>query len=484
MTYLAAAGGLAGSLPNRIQGLDDADFDLLRSAFDVWARKRRRNVLRTVYFEGKMPLKNLGISTPAEVANRVRAVLTWPAKAVTSLSQRSIFDGFASPLGSDDPLELEPVLEANRFDLELPQAIESAYKHSCSFYIVTRGDQESGEPEVLLTPRSAEWSAGLWDSRRRAMPALLAVTDVDGDGHVSGMVLYTPENVITLSKGAKWRASYARHQMGEVPAEPITWSPQLDRPFGRSRISRAVMSITDNALRTILRTEVAAEFYAAPRMAALGLAQDAIQKGKWEMAIDRFLAVTRDEHGDVPDVKQFPQMTMQPLIDLYRSYASQFSAETGVSVSSLGIVQDNPPSAEAMYAAEKDLITEANAANRVHSSSVERLAVKIAKARGDSDAVVDEARRLDATWVNPSFTSPTTAANALVQLNAVFPWLSESETALRFAGFSGAEVTRLMAEKRRAAGPSVLDRVLSRATASGVEDVADVPTPPVSPPGI
>lgn len=449
----------------RINGLSDSDFDLLRSAYKVWLDKRPRNQLRTVYFEGKMPLKNLGISTPQEVANRVKAVLSWPAKAVTSLSQRSLFDSFVHPSGVADPLGLQAILEANRFDLELPQAIESAYKHSCAFFTVTAGDVQSGEPEVLVMPRSAEWSAGLWDRRRRAMSGLLAITDIDTDGYVSGMVLYTPSDVITISKSpaGRWSAEYFRHLMGDVPAEPVMWSPQLDRPFGRSRISRAVMTITDNALRTILRTEISAEFYAAPRMAALGLASDAMRKGKWEMAIDRFLAVTRDENGDVPDIKQFPQMTMQPLVELYRSYASQLNAETGIPVSSLGIVQDNPPSAEAMYAAEKDLITEANAANRVHTASLKRLAQKIVAARpGSSPLDMAEARKLDVTWVNPAFTSPTTAANALVQLNAVFPWLSESETALRFAGFSGSEVTRLMADKRRAAGPSVLDRVLER----------------------
>lgn len=475
MVTTTAANALLAGLPSKIEGLDDADFDLLKSAYAVWREKRPRNMLRSVYFEGKMPLKNLGISTPGGVASRVRAVLSWPAKAVTSLSQRSVFDGFVSPSGSPDPLGLEEVLEANRFDLELPQAIESSYKHSCSFFTITRGDTQSGEPALLLMPRSAEWSAGLWDRRRREMSGLLAITDIDSDGFVSEMVFYTPFNVITMRKRPLkgWVAEYAAHGMATLPAEPIIWSPQLDRPFGRSRISRAVMSITDNALRTIVRTEVSAEFYAAPRMAALGLAQEAMGKGKWEMAIDRFLAVTRDEDGNVPDVKQFPQMTMQPLVELYRSYAAQFSSETGVAISSLGIVQDNPPSAEAMYAAEKDLISEANSANRVHSASLRRLAQKIVAARPHSPADMEEARKLDVTWVNPAFTSPTTAANALVQLNAVFPWLSESETALRFAGFSGSEVTRLLADKRRAEGPGLLGQILARREAEQVNDGDD-----------
>ncbi len=46
-----------------------------------------------------------------------------------------------------------------------------------------------------------------------------------------------------------------------------------------------------------------------------------------------------------------------------------------------------------------------------------------------------ELQQIDASWANPAFTSPTASADALQKLSLVFPWLSESEVALEFAGF-------------------------------------------------
>ena len=52
--------------------------------------------------------------------------------------------------------------------------------------------------------------------------------------------------------------------------EPLVYRPSLDRPFGKSRITRAVMSITDSAVREALRTEVSAEFFTTPQKYLLG----------------------------------------------------------------------------------------------------------------------------------------------------------------------------------------------------------------------
>lgn len=458
-----ASPSLLGGAPASIADVTDAELDIIRSAFAQWRAKESRNTLRSAYYDGKIPVKDLGISTPPQVKNRVRAVLGWPAKSCTMLAERSIFDRFVLASQPEDPFELGAVLDDNRFDSELPQAITSTYKHSCSFLTVAKGDTASGEPEVLLQARSAEWTGALWDKRRRALSALIAIVDTDQSGHPSAFDVYLPDVVLQCSRtpAGAWKADRRPNPTRMVLAEPLTYDAQLDRPFGRSRISRAVMSITDNALRTILRTEVSAEFYTAPRMAALGVAEEAFRNGKWSATVDRWFALTKDEDGDTPTVQQFPQMTMQPLMDLYRSYASQMQAESGIPISSLGIVTDNPTSAEAMYAANQDLINIARIANRSHGASLRRVAAKIVAVRDGADAVTDEVRKIQANWINPAFTSPSSSADALVKLSAVFPWLSESETALEFAGFTATEITRLLADKRRAQGGSAIDRALA-----------------------
>src|SRR5690606_42118224 len=77
-----------------------------------------------------------------------------------------------------------------------------------------------------------------------------------------------------------------------VLVQPLAYAPELGRPFGRSRISRAVMNITDRALLSIVRVEVSSDFYAAPRMYALGVTEEAFSRGKWNAAIDSWFAIS------------------------------------------------------------------------------------------------------------------------------------------------------------------------------------------------
>lgn len=452
------------SAPQYVSGVTDDELDVIKALFSKWQAKYPRNLIRSKYHDMKVRVKPSS-NIPAEAMARVEAVSGWPEKAVTALAERSVFEGFVTPGGDQDPFDLSPLLDANRFDLELPQAITSAYKHSCSFITTAVGDASSGEPEVLVMAREALWSSALWDSRRRVVSAAMAITEVDDQGEPSAMDVYLPDAVLIMSRrpSGSWTVDRRRNPLGEVLVEPLAYDPQLTRPFGRSRITREVMNITDRALLTIVRSEISSDFYAVPRTALLGVAEDAFKNGKWQAAIDAFFAITRDEEGEVPEIKNMPQMTMQPLTEMYRTLASQFSGATGVPISGLGITTDNPPSAEAMYADDRRLVNTAKAQNRILGSSLKRVAQRIVRLR-DKAEMTDELRRIDVAWANPAFTSPATSADALAKLSAVFPWLAESEVALEFAGFSHAEITRLLSDKRRAAGGSVLQQILARRT--------------------
>ena len=461
---MIAVSAYAGEIvPHRMVGVTEQELEKIRGLVTVWQRKYRRNLLRSMYFDGKMPYRDFGIGVPPQIIRKIKTTLGWPAKAVTKLAERSVFDAFVAPNSTTDPFGLSGVLDENRFELELPQAISSAYKHSCSFITTTLGDEESGDPEVVVMSRSAEWSAATWDKRRRVVSGMLAITEVDEDGRPTGMDVLLPDVVLVCRRrpSGSWVAARQENPLGVVLAEPLTFDPQLDRPFGRSRITRPVMAITDNAIRAIVRGEGAAEFFAAPRMVALGVGEDAFAAGKWQASIDRWFAISRDEDGQIPTVQQLPQLTMQPLIEQYRMYASQFAGETDLPISALGIVQDNPPSAEALYAAEKDLIVAARKSNRNLGAALQRVARRSVMLRDGLDTPTDELRQLRATWVNPAFTSPTTAAAALQQLVTVFPWLAETEDALRYAGFEQPEITRMLAEKARVQGGTALDKALA-----------------------
>jgi hypothetical protein len=444
--------------PTAIADATDAEIATVRNLWKVWRDKQPRNLLRSVYYDGKAPIRDLGIAIPPSMRG-FSAVLGWPEKAVRQLAARNIFDGFVAPGQDDNPFDLSSILEANRFDLELPQAIVSTYKHSCSFISTTLGDVSAGDPEVVIMARSAEWSAALWDRTRRRVSSALAITDATDTGDPTDLILYLPDWVVTAERrGGTWRVVDRQpNPLGVVLIEPFTYDPQLDRPFGRSRITRAVMDITDRAARTVLRTEISAEFYASPQRYVLGADEEAWQDtDKWKAVMGRFLTLTKDEDGDTPTVGQFAQATMQPHFEMLRLLATQFAGETGVPVASLGVISDNPSSAEAIYAAKEDLIVEAQSANRVLGASLARVAQRAVMLRDGLTTPTAELRRLQTRWADPAFTSPVSAGDALVKLNAVFPWLGESEVALEMAGFTAPQITRLLSDKRRAGSANVL----------------------------
>lgn len=263
--------GIIFNPPTDIKGLDPALHDTLSNLVTVWNRKRARNSLRSRYADGKHRLRDIGFSIPPSMRN-LEEVVGWPAKAVNAHAERCMFDGFVSPNSSDDSFDLNPILSANRWDIELPMAISSSMIHSCVFMAVSEGDESAGEPPVLTIPHSAQWSSALWNFRTRSLKAALTIDDIDDYARPTRFRLWTPFQVITCQLGREWYVDDVwTHGLGRVPVEVLSYRPTIDRPFGRSIINRAVMSITDDAVRTSCAARSAPNstrhrngFYSAP----------------------------------------------------------------------------------------------------------------------------------------------------------------------------------------------------------------------------
>lgn len=461
--------GVTITPPSYVQGVDDKNIGMLAQLIMQWQAKRARNRLKTDYWNGKHKLDHIGFSIPPAL-RKLEEVVGWPAKAVQAHAERCMFDGFVSKNDSDDPYGIQRTLIENRFDIELPMAITSTMVHSCAFISVTPGEVEAGEPEVLVTPQSAQWASGIWNPHTRALDSAFAVNRADDYGRPTEMTLYTTDRIIVLRNVAgNWRLDHeTSHGLNRVPVEPLVYRPTLERPFGSSVISRPVMSITDDAVRTVLRSETSAEFYSAPQYLLLGADPDSFKDDAgnpipvWEFIIGRINLLSKDEDGDVPKIEQISQQSVQPHIDQLRELACRFSGETNVPVSSLGVVTDNPSSAEAMHAAEKDLVIDCAAATRVFGAALRRVGQDIVMMRSDGpNEMDDELATLTARWRNPALPSVIDAGDAMVKLIGAFPWMAETTVALEEVGFTDEQITRLLAEKRRNQAMGSLDQLLS-----------------------
>jgi len=478
-------------------GIGDDDRATMLRLIEQINRKRRRNEIRRKYYDGHNALKDLGIAIPPTLKD-VEVVVGWPAKAVDSMSRRTVLEGFSSP---DEGDELEAVIDdiwdMNRLASEIPAANTSALIHSCAFAFVHVGDVAAGEPPVLVTVRSAEDATGTWDMRRRALRDALSIVEVDtATGQPTIMNLYVPGRVLTARRvrDGLFDVTEQTHG-GGVPVELLPYRADLSRPFGRSRITRGVMYNTDAAVRTMLRTEVGAEFYNAPQRYVLGADEDAFEDKDgnpvpgWKVMLGRLLTLSRDEDGQIPTVGQFSQQSMQPNIDQLRAIAQMFAAETSLPVGSLGIVQDNPDSAESIRARNEELGIEIQHWRRTALEPAwVRIMQRAVAMSTASNAAVREARRLSAHWGSWSAPSEVSQAQASLARVQAVPALAETDVELERMGYTRDEIDRIEAQWRRTRSSQAMTALAAAAqqpTAAPANPAAPADqTAPVAPSGV
>ena len=433
-----------------IGGVDDRELGLIREALKEWNDRAPKNYKRSLYYDTEQAFKDLGLTLPPQLKN-AKFYLGWGMQAVREPSLRSQFEGLSLP-GSEDPFELGEVLAGNKFGLEFSQSVVSANKHGVSFATIAKG--ASGEAAAQILFHSAETSVGLWDRRKRRVSLALTISAMK-DNKPSEFIVYLPDAVLTCSKGARgWVASRQQNIAGRVLAVPVRNDPQLTRPFGRSRLTNAVMALTDMAVRAYVRMESNAEFYSSPQIALLGLDKDSFggnlsDDRKFKLAMDRLLALTKDKDGDKPELKQLQQASMTPHSEMIRTVAGAFSGETGIPLASLGIIHDQPASAEAIRAAEHKLLIDATYQNKyVLSSAVEDIATLAVMVRDDLNEPPEEAWKLSARFADPEFRSLSAEADAIQKLGSSMDTLVKHPVLLERI-FSDDEVVRIQADSRR-----------------------------------
>lgn len=452
--------------------LDHSDAALLGELVRVWEAKRHRNIVRSVYYDGKAALKDFGISLPPTMRG-IEAALGWVAKGVHAVTDRSKFEGFVSTDGSDDPFDLSGILWDNRFMVEFPAASVSSAVHGCSFLTVSQGDVQSGEPGVLVLPRAADSSAALWDRRRRALRGFLSVVDTDDMNQVTQMIMHTPEKVVTLSRGAgKWRVDVRRNPLGVVSVSPLVHKYELGRPLGHSRITRAAMGYSDSALRTIVRAEVSSEFYSAPEYYLFGADVSAfVGDDKWTALMGRIKAMDVEDGDDKPDLHRFTGASPQPHTDQLRMWANLFADDQDLDVKFAD--SSNPSSADAIFAAKETLITttrDANAMWGYGATQAMHLAVRL---RDNLPAVPDEMRSLTAQFTDPAIVSPSARADAFTKLASSIEGFGGSEVGMEYAGLTREQIIRFQADRRRSTAGNRMD-ALAAAVKAPAQEVVDV----------
>ncbi len=450
-----------------LPGLTDDEDRLLNHLLQQLEDRQHRNYLRASYYDGKRAIKQVGTVIPPQYY-RLGLVLGWSAKAVDMLARRTNIDGFVWPDGDINSLGVRELVDSNYLLAESQSAFVSSLIYGVVFGINSQGGP--GEPPALVHFKDALNATGDLNRRTRRLDNLLSILDRDTDGRPRELALYLDGETIYALKDpySGWQVDRSFHNYG-VPADAMIFQPRTDRPWGSSRISRAVMSHHDEALRTVIRLEAHMDVYSFPEMWMLGADMsvfknpDGSQKPSWEVMIGRIKGIPDD--NDAPEslaraeVKQFPAASPTPHLEALKQQAQLFAGETSIPITSLGVSDmSNPTSADSYIAAREDLIREAEAATDGWTPPIQRLMARALAMQNNESSIPDEWSTISTKWRSPMYMSRAAQADAgMKQLTAV-PWLAETTVGLELLGLSDQQITQAMSEKRRTVGSTTVMR--------------------------
>ena len=317
--------------------------------------KRTRVLLRYDFYEMKNREIDFGISSPPNL-QYWQSVSGWGAKAVDSLADRLVFHEF-----TNDNFNLNEIFQRNNSDVLFDSAILSALIASCSFIYISA--DENGYPRMQVIDGSN--ATGVIDPITNLLYEGYAVLERNDKDKPTLEAYFEPYKTTYIRGDDVWSFG---HNVGYPVLVPIINRPDARRPFGHSRISRACMAHIGSALRTIKRSEIAAEFYSYPQKYVTGLSNDVEGIDKWKATMASMITFSKDEEGDHPVIGQFQASSMEPHLEQLRMFASLFGGETGLTLNDLGFASGNPESAEAIAASHENLRLTARKAQRQFGS--------------------------------------------------------------------------------------------------------------------
>lgn len=413
------------------------------------------------------------------VPSSLQVPLDWPRKTIEVLSAKLLPLPFtvsgSSTLGED----LTAVYAGSGVAFAERQAIDAALLHGPAFVFTSSGDVDAGDPEVVVSVRSALQATADVDPRTRRVVSAIEVLD-DGEAN-----LWLPGRTLHLSGFGDPEVVEEYPAPKRVRCAVYTHDSTLDKPFGRSRITPTIIRLTDAAMRTLMRQELSAEFYQSPRPLFFGLSSEDLVDDGGKTLLENLIggvwgipdASDQDESADSlrrAKAEWAPQMSMQPFSDQFRLIAGALAGAASIPLQHLGVVQDsNPTSAEAIMAQEAPLVEVAGMRQTELDWARRQLALDILTTlHGDLDAAaMTELRSLACRWVDARHRS-VSEQSQFVQLQVQAGNMTAgAESTLRQLPISEDDVQAILADNKAAAAQNAL-ATLTQAAANASPDAS------------
>ncbi len=448
-----------------VAGLSDEEQQQLNDLAEAFSSHQSRNETKDKYYEGHVSLNdvNLGIALP-DGLKKLEVGCNWGQKAVDVLAARSMFDGFVGSGGSLD--SLSRLVADNRLVAEYAKACRDELKYGCVFATLS-ADDVLGCKIRFHSPSAA---SALWNGEKGRIDCGLAIIDTMKDEKDEGrwvpsiVNFYTDTDLIVLHRtGSLWTAERNPHPMGRPLMEPLIWNATNSKPFGRSRLKRAIRSLIDDYVRIIANATIALEFDTTPQKYILGVTDeqfDAIGSDKFKQYVGAIIAATTNpDTGETPTFGQLSQGSLSPHVEKMRMTATQFAAATGLTVTDVGVVNDaNPSSSDAILAQSQTLVLMAQQLNTGNGDALKTIACMAqAVARNVSlDELTEEETGIMAHFKNPAMPSVAVTADAAIKIASARKEFASTDTFLEMIGFDQADIRRIKAQEQRVRGQQLL----------------------------
>lgn len=457
-------------------GLGESEKEWVEALVEEYRKHAPHNAMLRDYYDGKVKVDDYGAASNADNDQACH----WPQQAVDALASRIHLERFTSEDG--DALQ---VIE----DTDSRCGIVSGYNsyigskllYGCMCATVNMG--ADGKPAVMYhaadtftaIPEGGKCMGGTvaagmaiarferpWWDRRYTVPTVVHV--------------HLPHNTIELRQEAQgeWVAENGEHGFDKPMLYVFTHNRKGGvAPFGQTRITRFVRNLTDDAIRCLWHMQISGAFYSMAKMYVTGLTEeqfDEMVSDKQSYQLDRLLLLTGsgyDGEGGNQHVGQLTGNSPQPFVDELRSLAAQFSGATGVPLNSLGIVQDNPSSAEAIQAAREDIcliarsdIEEDRAVLANVTDTILRLSHDYIFSRDYNGGEAD----IRAKFSDPLLSSMASKADWATKVAAIMPDFAGTDMAARMVGFDDADIAAMKSERIRSRSDAILDRIMATPT--------------------
>lgn len=406
------------------------------------------------YYNADNEISDFGISTPIRLRS-ITPGIGWASRAVNTLSDRVVFDGFAK-----DTFGINKYLEAVNGYRIFSDTKHDAFIGGCAFIAV--GDDEETDRKVLIPFTAAEATGEIDQTTGLLKYGLGVMRWAEPQPKKRGIrfapadyVVFTP--VFTATFINRELVEIVPNPTGRTLLHPITHRASANKPLGKSRLSNTVRRIIQEVGRLKRREEIAEEFYALPQRYITGLAEGAKKDSSLDSAIGKVWAITKDEDGDKPDVGQLAQMSIDQFETSKKDKARDFCAETALTLRNLGYETSNPSSSESLVAMSDDLLLEAQNSQEEMGRQFKEVCITLRLALDENNNVPDDLREIIPAW-KPIFTvdiGPT--GDAMQKLSTVFPELIGTVAGYRMLGIGIREAEELAAKRAASVGNSIFN---------------------------